>query len=49
MYKNEGKSLRRIAREIKHDFETVKKYEEKEEFSPKIAAKVKRISKTYKY
>jgi len=49
MYKNEGKSLRQIARETKHDFETVKKYVEMEDFSPKVPVKVKRSGKTSKY
>ena len=49
MYKNEGKSLRQIARETKHDFETVKKYVEMEDFSPKVPVKVKRNGKTSKY
>ncbi len=44
-----GKSLRAIARETGHDVKTVRKYSEKEDFSPERPEKRKRKSKTDKY
>jgi len=44
-----GKSLRAIARETGHDVKTVKKYSDKEDFSPEQPMKRGRKSKTDKY
>jgi len=41
MKKFEGKSLRKIAQITGHDFETVKKYVEKEDFNQPIRPKQK--------
>ena len=47
--KFEEKSLREISRITGHDFETVKKYVEKEDFNQDIRAKQKRQSKLSPY
>lgn len=49
MRKFEGKSLRKIAEITGHDFSTVKKYSEKENFNIKIQEKQKRKGKLYVY
>ena len=49
MKKFEGKSLRKIAQITGHDFETVKKYVEKENFNQPIRPKQKRQSKLSPY
>lgn len=49
MKKFEGKSLRKIAQITGHDFETVKKYVEKEDFNQPIRPKQKRQSKLSPY
>ncbi|NMB33602.1 MAG: hypothetical protein GX992_05115 [Clostridium sp.] len=43
--KFEGKSLRNIAKLTGHDFETVKKYVEKEDFNVEAKVKQKRAGK----
>ncbi|MDR2572160.1 MAG: IS21 family transposase [Oscillospiraceae bacterium] len=47
--KYEGKSLRKISEITGHDFETVKKYVEKEDFNTEIRPKQKRQSKLSPY
>lgn len=47
--KYEGKSLRKISKITGHDFSTVKKYVEKEDFNQKIKPKRKRVSKLSPY
>jgi len=49
MKKYEGKSLRKIARETGHDFETVKKYVEKKDFNQSICIKKRRNGKLAPY
>jgi len=49
MKKFEGKSLRKISQITGHDFETVKKYVEKKDFSQTIRPKQKRQSKLSPY
>ena len=49
MKKFEGKSLRKISKITGHDFETVKKYVEKENFSQQIRPKQQRRGKLTKY
>jgi transposase len=49
MRKFEEKSLRKISKETGHDFETVKKYVEKEDFNQKLRPKQKRKSKLSPY
>ena len=49
MDKFEGKSLRKISEITGHDFETVKKYVEKEDFNQEIKSKRKRASKLSPY
>src|SRR5690554_6066431 len=49
MYEKEGKSKRAIVRETGHDFFTVKKFIEMEDFSPKAPIKTERKGKTSKY
>lgn len=39
---HEGKSLRKIAKETGHDFQTVKKYVEKDDFNLNLRPKQKR-------
>ncbi len=46
---NKGKSIRQISRETGHAFDTVKKYINMEDFSPKPPVKRTRIGKTAKY
>ena len=48
-HKVNGKSLRAIARETGHDVKTIKKYADKENFSPEKPMKRGRKSKTDKY
>jgi transposase len=48
-HKVNGKSLRAIARETGHDVKTIKKYSDKENFSPEKPMKRGRKSKTDKY
>ena len=48
-YRREDKSFRQIARETKHDFATVKKYVEMENFSPSPPIKRNRKGKATKY
>jgi transposase len=49
MKKFEGKSLRKISKITGHDFETVKKYVEKEDFNLMIRPKQRRKSKLSPY
>lgn len=49
MKKFEGKSLRKISKITGHDFSTVKKYVEKEDFNHKISPRQKRIGKLTSY
>lgn len=49
MRKFEGKSLRKIAEITGHDFSTVKKYSEKENFNIEIQEKQERKGKLYPY
>lgn len=49
MKKFEGKSLRKISEITGHDFETVKKYVEKEDFNQEIRPKKKRQGKLFPY
>ena len=49
MKKFEGKSLRKIAEITGHDFETVKKYVEKDDFNIGLKIKRRRIGKLSKY
>lgn len=49
MDKYEGKSLRKISKITGHDFSTVKKYVEKEDFNQEIKPKRKRTSKLSPY
>lgn len=49
MRKFEGKSLRKISEITGHDFSTVKKYVEKEDFNHEIRSKKRRESKLSPY
>ncbi|HEY9059979.1 MAG TPA: hypothetical protein VIO64_05670 [Pseudobacteroides sp.] len=49
MSKYEGKSLRKISEITGHDFSTVKKYVEKEDFNQEIKPKRKRTSRLSPY
>ncbi len=49
MKKFEGKSLRKISRITGHDFETVKKYVEKEDFNQTLRPKQRRQGKLSPY